>query len=426
MANSSRRSSLLFILRFIVISWSFFWFNVSCDDTSNRKVSMKFNPGCNMTVCTSGVNGSFVNVAHVSAVGSQDSLHYVMSTIGKPTVLVARINNQLKDLSINWEKLLSKNISDLHNSVTFDPEPIYSFAVVFNRLIEYNDTHDDSTLAKAWSNSTKVHNFPEFKWSSAEKESNTTSQTIVFKTSPESSNFFENGSLSFSIRFFNRTGREDSLPHLLFNDNMTMFDFTIDHMKPSYTNSRFALEMIMVTSDKPDDKMTVITKKSLDDEYTPGIFKIVDWRSHPDQLGAYMQWKPVCYKKNVRTMADSTSTRMYDLQDVTTIPERSLASAYFGKELTERKIAMKANNISFGLTGDKFYIDTNYTSWTAGIGYGAPSDETMSILVIAIIGAGLGIPAVIMIIGGIIVCMKKRQGQTDSPQFHHGYTTINA
>jgi hypothetical protein len=54
---------------------------------------------------------------------------------------------------------------------------------------------------------------------------------------------------------------------------------------------------------------------------------------------------------------------MYDLKDVTNIPERSLAYAFYGKTLTERKIAMKASNVSFGLTSDKFYTGTNYTSW---------------------------------------------------------------
>jgi hypothetical protein len=76
------------------------------------------------------------------------------------------------------------------------------------------------------------------------------------------------------MRFSNSTGREANLPHLLFNDNLTMFDFSIDGMKPSYVQSRFALEMIMVTSDNPNEKMTIITKKSLDDEYTPGVFKV--------------------------------------------------------------------------------------------------------------------------------------------------------
>jgi hypothetical protein len=80
------------------------------------------------------VNGSYVNLAHISAVGSSDSLHYVTSTIGRPTVLVARIKNKLKDLSINWENLLSKNLSDLQNSVSFSPQPIYSYAVIFNRV----------------------------------------------------------------------------------------------------------------------------------------------------------------------------------------------------------------------------------------------------------------------------------------------------
>ena len=46
---------------------------------------------------------------------------------------------------------------------------------------------------------------------------------------------------------------------------------------------------------------------------------------------------------------------------------------------------------------------------TASIGYGTAPVDAISLLVIVIISAGLGIPFVIMIIGGLYVGIKKRR-----------------
>lgn len=46
---------------------------------------------------------------------------------------------------------------------------------------------------------------------------------------------------------------------------------------------------------------------------------------------------------------------------------------------------------------------------TASIGYGQPPVESVSLLVIIVIAAGLGIPVIIILLGGIYVCIKRRR-----------------
>lgn len=75
---------------------------------------------------------------------------------------------------------------------------------------------------------------------------------------------------------FNHTGRTlDALPHLLYNDNITQLDFTLDKLNPLYKQSRFGLEVVVLSEDSPSNVPTDFhTEQSIDDEYTPGVFKV--------------------------------------------------------------------------------------------------------------------------------------------------------
>ena len=52
-------------------------------------------------------------------------------------------------------------------------------------------------------------------------------------------------------------------------------DFVFDHVeaKNSFTNARLAMELATIVSE-PENRFTVNVSKSLDDEYTPGVFKV--------------------------------------------------------------------------------------------------------------------------------------------------------
>ena len=100
---------------------------------------MQYDPGCDLLQCKSGINDSFVNLIHIEASGPNDSLHYIISNVGTPTILAAKFNvPKLKNLIIDWERLLSDDSKKMRNSIRFDPKPTYTSAVVFSSVSNHH------------------------------------------------------------------------------------------------------------------------------------------------------------------------------------------------------------------------------------------------------------------------------------------------
>jgi len=75
------------------------------------------------------------------------------------------------------------------------------------------------------------------------------------------------------LKAFDDEGREDQLPHLPYNENITQFDLSVNKVWTNTSkNSRFAVEVMMIGNDK--EGMDVSESKSIDDEYTPGVFQV--------------------------------------------------------------------------------------------------------------------------------------------------------
>lgn len=72
----------------------------------------------------------------------------------------------------------------------------------------------------------------------------------------------------------------ESTPHLLHSENTTEFDLIFDGLRVNSTfkNARFAAEFVVVSAEPKSNNQsfTVHSKKSLDDEHTPGIFEIIE------------------------------------------------------------------------------------------------------------------------------------------------------
>ena len=72
-----------------------------------------------------------VNVAHTEAVGKTDALHYIITTIGTPAILVAKTPLNV-NVSIQWEKMLS---GKLKGAISFHPnKTMYVYALILNRV----------------------------------------------------------------------------------------------------------------------------------------------------------------------------------------------------------------------------------------------------------------------------------------------------
>ena len=66
------------------------------------------------------------------------------------------------------------------------------------------------------------------------------------------------------------------LPHLAFTENSTQIDFTAENVEipPNFTNARLAIELSTLASESAESQFSMVETRSLDDEYTPGVFKV--------------------------------------------------------------------------------------------------------------------------------------------------------
>jgi hypothetical protein len=82
-------------------------------------------------------------VADIKARSDQDTLHYVVTTIGPPTVLVIMTQNTdnavHEGISIDWQRLKSDNMTMREKSIILskDLKVLYTYGVVFTRVAIY-------------------------------------------------------------------------------------------------------------------------------------------------------------------------------------------------------------------------------------------------------------------------------------------------
>lgn len=65
-------------------------------------------------------------------------------------------------------------------------------------------------------------------------------------------------------------------PHLLHTTNATQIDIQLEKLSTTkHFKSRFALGLALVSSDSVNGTMHLDSRKSLDDEHSPGIFTVI-------------------------------------------------------------------------------------------------------------------------------------------------------
>jgi len=79
-------------------------------------------------------------LAYVKAEGDQDTLHYLVTTVGTPTVLVLRTttlkDNVDSEIMVDWKKLMSKNLTESAGAISLSPKVklLYSYGIMFTRV----------------------------------------------------------------------------------------------------------------------------------------------------------------------------------------------------------------------------------------------------------------------------------------------------
>lgn len=202
------------------------------------------------------------------------------------------------------------------------------------------------------------------------------------------------------------------LPHLFHTANAMQIDIVAENINSSFKSPRIAMELLLVSfEEKSEGDYKINRIRNLDDEYTPGIFdvyNVVSPRADNNNHGSFLQYRPVCYMLPSRTVSSSTESRHGNPMQINNPLIRfkySLPYAFYGFKLHQK--LNQALNITFGMTGDGFYSRTNYISFSYLMGVGYPPLEGLSPFVITFIILGLGIPLLVLIVGGTFVAVRR-------------------
>ncbi|KAK9527061.1 hypothetical protein VZT92_015726 [Zoarces viviparus] len=380
---SSSSSSLVFLFSVFSLCQSSF-----SGETSRRNLTVELNPG-SPSLPSGG------DLLHVRAVGVNDTLHFLFCSQGAPTLLLVHTNSSSSTVEVNWPQFEARNIS---GSLKVEPASsiLYSSAVVFSRLLEYDDMND---TADPTSDLFPPYELQDFTWSRLNLSGLSALLCGAAKT-------FSNGSLCLKLSAFESEGRDQSWPRLLHTANSSQLRVWLDGVSPRAPRSRFLLELQAVGGTYPLSRVEV--HRSIDDEFTPSIFKVSQWVSSvngsSDVLG-FLQWKPVSYRRSDPALEFATPCRHSDPQPQSgeeVAAASGLIRAFYAEPQTFRL------NVSFGLAGEPFYNSTKFFSWTVLLGAGSPPVDSFSPLVLAVMAVGLGTPMILLLLGGVCVCVRKR------------------
>lgn len=157
---------------------------------------------------------------------------------------------------------------------------------------------------------------------------------------------------------------DKDLPHEKVSDSSSRFTFSLADLPTSRKKSRYGINVAFLKP-KGTSVPTYDTSKSIDDEHTPGIFKLWKLLLPADERNSlFVSWKPVAY---------TSSSRSHDTQTFShNFPSAEKGSLY--KNATHPKTIMSlllgnteidayTMKVSFGQAKDEWYRKVPFRSW---------------------------------------------------------------
>ncbi|XP_008329043.1 glycosylated lysosomal membrane protein [Cynoglossus semilaevis] len=378
-AVSVRVGSLFFLVLLSVPS--------PCSSSSERTLFLQLNPGA-LSPPAGG------DLLHARAVGDNDTLHFLFCSLGAPTLLILHTNTTTSTVQVNWTLFLARNTS---GSLKVEPENslLSSTAVVFTKLLEYDDAND---TADPTSDLFPEYRLQDFTWSRLHLSGPV---ALLCGSAPNTSD----GWFCLKLSVFDSEGRGQQWPRLLHTANSTQLELWLHGFSPRSAQSRFLVELQSVGGAYPLNKVNV--RRSIDDEFTPSIFQMSEWvssvNSTPD-VPWFVQWRPVAYRNSSRSLEDATACRSSAPRPHSGNQTASASALIQGFYSNPETFGL---NVSFGAAGDPFFNSTRFLSWTLLVGVGSPPVDSFSPLVVTIMAVGLGAPLLLLLVGGVWVCVRR-------------------
>lgn len=235
-------------------------------NAEQRSVSVQINPLCG-DLCKQPVNGSYLNLVWIKLDGKQDTIHYLYSTMRTFSFMVFRTNTSAS-LFVDWKAFISNTNNQVDKVIFFNPAPLEYAAYLIPQIYEYNDVNGVANMSLIPNNQSYWRTFStsDLKWSLFKTVSNVSGLFEATKADNQTS-----GSFKFLIKYPGLDKERDTdLPHLLLNSASNSIDFIIDSIRPSFNYSKFAVNILLVDFKHMNARLA--TKRTLDDEFTPGKF----------------------------------------------------------------------------------------------------------------------------------------------------------
>ncbi|XP_065341030.1 glycosylated lysosomal membrane protein B-like [Cloeon dipterum] len=343
----------------ILTTFLFFFLVSTCFALpQKRQLFWKLNPG----------GSEDATVIHIRAIGSTDTIHYIVSLLEKPSFLIA-VTEPLANISINWEQLMA---STLDKCISFLPEPSFSFGFTITRILELYGEHE------SWP---EYHNgvyswyMDQFYWSPQPVEINERGCPLRFEFLGEKymDRHFEEykAAVSLVLKIYDDDGfdMEEILWHTI---NSSLLQISLQSFQPYFQNhSRFGVEFSVASNDNNFFESVLRKKHKNFENLVPEYFQMYEMLVPNGLLknGGFMQWHRMAFTSSVKSTRSVVPTfqqplRLMDNEDL----EDVLLQSYFGSDFVGA--TTHAFNITFGYFGHSYYDKFDLLSWSFVFGYG--------------------------------------------------------
>jgi len=359
---------------------------------ADRNLYAEFNPGCVMADHCSNIT----KLVYIRSDGDNDTVHFVFDFTRKPSLVVLTTARDAM-LQVNYK------LEEEDYSINFTKTPKYTFASVFNNLYEFNDINDTALMKD--SKNIITMDFKRFKWNmiQLQNHSNESVEVTISADSFRAVGINKTGIVSITLKIYGRKDEGSNFPHLIHTPESGELTITLDHLTTNFTCSRFAVDLLTLSS-YPFNKSEELSVNTFsDDKLSGGTFYnyLVEAKGDDDEGGGYLSWKPVIYRAANTHALNSSSTVQYDVNNYNVENDWINTPLFkiFGNNLFlhNSSYLKKSTNISFGEPNDGFYEKSNYLYWSVLVGVGAPPNENLGFFEMSIIASLLLMLTITMI-----------------------------
>ncbi|GFY52433.1 glycosylated lysosomal membrane protein [Trichonephila inaurata madagascariensis] len=344
-----------------------------------------------------------LNLVHVKADSSKDTIHYIWSTYNLPSVIVSRTTLDT-EVKLDVEKF--RTFED--GALNFSKNPLAFTGLTISELFQLSYQNDDADI----DNAIRIErlSLQDFLWNNASYESlkcSDYSASLELKGTSDDKAFSNNGSFKLQFSVIGDEEAAPDSPHLIYTGNSTQIRINLENLSSQNSSRvRYGLELKMfshLAATCSDMHCKLDTSKVISDEFSPGIFSEIDILSPcfkaDNEKGSFLTWKPVSYTSKEPSVQNSADAKLTSTCSSTSISQiQSVAELYFNEE---KNIAVNDFNVTFGTKGDGFYTKTEYTSWSLMIGTGVSVHYKLSIAVIVFITVGMASLLIFLVMGAI-------------------------